>query len=92
METVRLPRVAVSRELATALIKKIAPQAGTGVTLDGRGLVVNNESFAFQLVEDLAEQNVSSVILLGGSSKWDAAVKTAAEAFHLSVERQALPA
>lgn len=88
MGTIRLPRVAVSRELAKILVREIGTR--DDVLIDGRGLVVNNESFAFQLASDLVRKNPSRIKVLGGSSKWQGDLKHAADEFHLNLEVQSL--
>ena len=88
MGTIRLPRVAVSRELAKILVQEVHPD--DEVVIDGRGLVVNNESFAFQLASDLVGKSPRKVKVLGGSTKWQADLKEAASELHLKVETQSL--
>jgi hypothetical protein len=85
MATVRLPRVAVSRELASSLIAQAAIRTNEEVEVNGRGLVVNNESFAYQLAEDLSKVRPLRVRVIGGSPKWHANFKKASKKFQLDV-------
>jgi hypothetical protein len=88
MTTIRLPRVAVSRDLATSLIEGISLKLGEEIIIDGRGLVVNNESFAFQLAEDLSGLHPKAVKVVGGSPKWHKNLQEAARQFSLGIELQ----
>lgn len=89
MPRIRIPRVAVSRELASALVKNAVSTGGHGAfEIDGRGLVVNNDSFAYQLAEDLKKEDKSTVSMLGGSPKWFSDFKKAAEYFDLNLISQ----
>jgi len=88
MPRIRIPRVAVSRELATSLVKSAVSKGGQpGFEVDGRGLVINNDSFAYQLAKDIKAANGASVSILGGSPKWNTDFETAAAAFDLKIER-----
>lgn len=88
MSTIRLPRVAVSRDLATSLIEEVDAKSGEEIIIDGRGLVVNNESFAFQLAEGLSGLHPKAVRVLGGSPKWRKNLQEAARQFNLGIELQ----
>lgn len=90
MTTIRIPRVAVSRELATTLIKETSPNPRDEIVIDGRGLVVTNESFAYQLASDLKALELGKIQVWGGSPKWRHNLQNAAKKFHLVLEDRPL--
>lgn len=79
MHTIRLPRVAVSRDLAAQLAHPAQP--GQPVTIDGRGLITSNAPFAQELAANLAAlQPAAAITMLGGSPDWQAQWQAAAAA------------
>ena len=78
MHTIRLPRVAVSRDLATQLARNAQP--GQPVTIDGRGLITSNTPFAQELAATLAALHPATITTLGGSPAWEAQWQAAAAA------------
>ncbi|MFK0002551.1 hypothetical protein [Paenarthrobacter sp. NPDC090522] len=79
MTSIRLPRVAGSRDLAEALVEEAHISSADNVQVDGRNLVVNTESFAFRIVELVSEASPQSVEFVGGSPEWFKDVKRAAD-------------
>ncbi|HAY43056.1 MAG TPA: hypothetical protein DCY59_05680 [Micrococcaceae bacterium] len=86
MSTIRLPRVAVSRDLANKLTKDIVYSEQEPIVLDGRGLVVNNDGFAQQIAADLKSLNIDGVQVLGGSPEWQQAIREAGREHDLLIK------
>lgn len=90
MKTIRLPRIAGARRAATELIKDANVATGDEVTLDGRRMALNSESFAFQMAEDLSALQPKSVVVIGGSPDWIRDIHKAAEEYHLRLKDKSL--
>lgn len=73
---VLLPRVAASREYASILTMEVKKRHD--VLIDGRRMVLSGDSFADQLMWNLAEKNPRSVTVIGGNDEWMERIRTAA--------------
>lgn len=86
MERIQLPRVAVSRELASSLVRSRNKDASNDqVELDARSLVVNNESFVSQLAQELQNARLSHVKIRGGSPEWQQSIELAVKQLGLEL-------
>ncbi|WP_417372425.1 hypothetical protein [Glutamicibacter protophormiae] len=90
MSTIRLPRIAVSRDLAKDLVWADEVKADEPVVLDGRWMVVNNEDFASQLATELRKRNIVHFEVLGGSPEWQDAIRAAGAAYNVQINVQSM--
>ena len=90
MSTIRLPRIAVSRELAKDLVWADEVKADEPVVLDGRWMVVNNEDFASQLATELRNRNIVHLQVLGGSPESQYAIRAAVATHDVQINVQSL--
>lgn len=90
MSTIRLPRIAVSRDLAKNLVWADEVKADEPVVLDGRAMVVNNEDFASALATELRSRNIVRFEVLGGSPEWQDAIKAAGASHDVQITVQSL--
>ena len=83
MTTIRLPRIAGSRDLAETLIADAHIEPKSEVEVDARNLVINTESFAFRMAELLSDAH-ASLVILGGSPTWMDDIQKAAARFKVA--------
>ncbi|MFJ2618542.1 hypothetical protein [Glutamicibacter sp. NPDC087344] len=90
MSTIRLPRIAVSRDVAKDLVWADSVKADEPVVLDGRWMVVNTDAFASQLTTELRNKNIVHFEVLGGSPEWQESIRAAGLSHDVQIKVQPL--
>ncbi|MEO7261718.1 MAG: hypothetical protein ABI047_10755 [Jatrophihabitantaceae bacterium] len=85
VRTLPLPRLVAGRDYADDMVKALGAVGGQDVVVDATRLLSGTTSFAYQLIERLlADENASSVLLVGAPADFAEYATSAARELHVT--------